>query len=190
MSLPRLSYDPREGRDAKSSPAIEWIPALGCWCAFETDAITAILKSDDFIAADFAEWHRSLGRMGIDCSSVIEILNCVAIANEGRRHAEIRKNMARVIAAQANSTKEAVAKMVTELVPMLCREGASIDLVREITRPACDTLFEHLLGIPVPAHDGTSASQIFDLYLSLNRRKEIISRAAAMLETYTEAQTG
>ena len=100
MSLPRLSYDPREGRDAKSSPAIEWISALGCWCAFETDAITAILKSDDFIAADFAEWHRSLGRMGIDCSSVIEILDHVATANEGKRHAEIRKNTARIIAAK------------------------------------------------------------------------------------------
>ena len=50
MSLPRLSYDPREGRDAKSSPPIEWIPALGCWCAFETGAITAILKSNNFVA--------------------------------------------------------------------------------------------------------------------------------------------
>jgi hypothetical protein len=53
MSLPRLAYDPREGRDAKSSPALEWIPALGCWCVFETGTITAILKSADFVAAEF-----------------------------------------------------------------------------------------------------------------------------------------
>ena len=189
MSLPRLGYDPREGRDARLSPPIEWIPALGCWCVFDTGAITAIFKSNDFVAADFAEWHRSLGRMGIDCSSLIEILNYVAIANEGKRHAEIRKSLARVIAAQASSTKEAAAKTVTEIVPVLCREGQSVDLVREIIRPACDTLFEHLLGIPMPSHDGISASQIFDLYLSLNRRKEIISQAGVMLETYTEAQS-
>ena len=188
MSLPRLSYDPREGRDAKSSPPIEWIPALGCWCAFETGAITAILKSNDFVAADFAEWHRSVGKTGIDCSSVIEILGSVAIANEGKAHAEIRKNMARVIAAKANSCKEAAGRQVTELVPLLCREGARVDLVREIIRPVCDNLFEHLLGVGVPSDDGISASQIFDLYLSLNRRKEIVSKAGAMLETYTEAQ--
>jgi cytochrome P450 len=189
MSLPRLGYDPREGRDARLSPPIEWVSTLGCWCVFDTGAITAILKSNDFVAADFAEWHRSLGRMGIDCSSVIEILNYVAIANEGERHAEIRKSMARVIAAQASATKEAVAKAVTELVPALCREGRSVDLVREIIRPACDTLFEHLLGMPVSSDDGISASQIFDLYLSLNRRKEIVSQAGAMYDRYTEAQS-
>ena len=72
---------------------------------------------------------------------------------------------------------------------MLCREGLSVDLVREIIRPACDTMFEHLLGVPMPSDDGISASQIFDLYLSLNRRKEIVSQAGAMLEAYTEAQS-
>jgi cytochrome P450 len=188
MSLPRLGYDPREGRDAKSSPPIEWIPALGCWCVFETGAITAILKSSDFVAADFAKWHHSLGKMGIDCSSVIEILDYVAIANEGKRHAEIRNNMARVIAAQARATKEAAGEKMTELVPLLCREDASVDLVREIIRPVCDTLFETLLGAAAPSDDGISASQIFDLYLSLNRRKEIVSMAGAMLETYSGAQ--
>ena len=188
MSLPRLGHDPREGRDANVSPAIEWIPTLGCWCVFETKVITAILKSTDFVAADFTEWHRSLSKIGIDCSSVIEILDYVAIANEGNHHAEIRRNMARVIAAKATSCKEAAGLKVTELVPSLCREGTSVDLMREIIRPVCDTLFEHLLGVGVPSDDGISASQIFDLYLSLNRRKEIVSKAGAMLETYTAAQ--
>ena len=113
--MPRLSYDPRKGRNAKSSRAIEWIPALGCWCAFEAGAITAIFKSTDFIAPDFADWHRSLGRMGIDCSSVLEILSHVSTANEGKRHAEIRKNMARIIAARGKSAKEAAARKLGEL---------------------------------------------------------------------------
>lgn len=189
MSLPRLGYDPREGRDARLSPPIEWISALGCWCVFETRAIKVILKSTDFVAPDFAEWHRSLGRMGIDCSSVIEILNYVATANEGKRHAEIRESMARVIAAQASSVREEVGKTVSEHVPKLCRAGRSVDLVGEIVRPVCDTLFEHLLGIAVPADDGISVSQIFDLYLSLNRRKEIVSKAGAALKTYKEARS-
>ena len=140
MSLPPLSYDPREGRNAKSAPSIEWIPTLGCWCAFDTGAITAILKSKDFVAPNFAEWHQTLGRMGIDCSSVIEILDSLAIANEGRRHAEIRKTLAKAIATHAGSTKEAAGSKPTELVSRLCRDGASVDLVRDIIRPVCDQL--------------------------------------------------
>ena len=187
MSLPRLGYDPCEGRDA-GSPPIEWIPALGCWCVFETGTMTAILKSTDFATADFAEWHRMLAKMGIDCSAVIEILDHVPIANEGQRHAEIRTAMARCIAAQSGSTKDTVTETISVLVPARCRDGQRVDLVREIIRPVCDTLFERLLGVPVPSDEGISASQIFDLYLSLNRRKKIVSKATAMLETYTEAQ--
>ena len=188
MSLPSLSYDPRAGRDAKSSRAIEWIPALGCWCAFEAGAITAIFKSTNFIAPDFADWHRSLGRMGIDCSSVIEILSYVATANEGKRHAEIRKNMARVIAAKGKSAKEAAERKLGELAQKCLRADKSVDLVRELVRPVCDTLFESMLGVPLQPDDGISASQIFDLYLSLNRRKKIVAKAGAMLKTYTMAQ--
>ena len=71
----------------------------------------------------------------------------------------------------------------------LIREGTRVDLVREIVRPVCDTLFETLLGVPLQPDEGISASQIFDLYLSLNRRKEIVAKAGAMLNTYTMAQT-
>jgi cytochrome P450 len=192
MSLPRLSHDPREGRDAKSSPPIEWAPELGCWCVFEASAITAVLKSTEFVSKDFAEWHRALGRMGIDYVSVIQILDHIATANEGRRHAEIRRDVARVIATNTSSTKTAVARKVSELVSMFCRAGASIDLVQEILQPICYTMFEHLLGVRCPRQPekGVSASQIFDLYLSLKRRKEIISRADAILESYSHAGNG
>jgi hypothetical protein len=39
---------------------------------------------DGFCGPNFAQWHQALDRMGIDCSSVIEILDYVAIANEGK----------------------------------------------------------------------------------------------------------
>ena len=68
------------------------------------------------------------------------------------------------------------------------RADKSVDLVRELIRPVCDTLFESLLGVPLQPDEGISASQIFDLYLSLNRRKKIVAKAGAMLKTYTMAQ--
>ncbi len=155
---------------------------------FETSVIIAILKSTDFVAADFAEWHRMLAKVGIDCSAAMEVLDHVPIANEGKLHAEIRKTMARCIATQTGSIKDAVAKKIGALVRALCCDRQRVDLVGEVIRPACDTLFERLLGVPFPSDEGISASQIFDLYLSLNRRKQIVSQAGAILEKYTEAQ--
>lgn len=126
--------------------------------------------------------------MGIDCASVIEILDYVATANEGQRHAEIRKNMARVIAANGRLAKAAAGEQLHQLAAELFRERKRVDLVRELIRPVSDTLFQTLLGVPMPPDEGISASQIFDLYLSLNRRKSIVAKAGAMLETYTMAR--
>jgi hypothetical protein len=72
MSLPLLGHDPREQPERLVSQAIDWVPALGCWCAFGANTICAILKSNDFAAADFAEIHRLLEqRTGMDCSSFV-----------------------------------------------------------------------------------------------------------------------
>jgi cytochrome P450 len=188
MSLPRLEHDPRRDRDAGSAPPVEWIADLGCWCVFETGAITTVLKSTNFVAPDFAEWHRILARMGIDTASVMQVLQYLAIANEGSRHAEIRKSLAKAIAAKSQATKQITGRRVAEIVPQLCREGESVDLVREIIRPVCETLFEALIGVPVPSDDGISSSQLFDLYLSLSRRKQIVMKAGEMLETFRDAR--
>jgi hypothetical protein len=61
--------------------------------------------------------------------------------------------------------------------------------VREIIEPVCDTTFEELLGALCPAtpENSVSGSQIFDLYLSLNRRKEVVARTGEMLEAFTAA---
>jgi hypothetical protein len=189
MSLPRLGHDPREGRDAKASQSIEWVPALVCWCVFDTGAVTAILKSSDFEAPDFDGWHQMLGRMGIDCAPAIEALHHIASANEGERHAEVRRETARVIVARSGPAKEAARRKTAELFSSLCRPGAQVDLVREIIEPVCDTTFEGLLGALCPAtpEDSVSGSQIFDLYLSLNRRKQIVARSSEMLEAFTAA---
>ena len=86
--------------------------------------MAAILKSTDFVAADFAEWHRMLAKMGIDCADAIEIRNHVAIANEGQRHAEIREAMARCIAAQTGSTKETVSGKSRRRIRAMSRRTA------------------------------------------------------------------
>lgn len=142
------------------------------------------------MAADFAELHRGYERKaGIDCSTLIRILHHVATAHEGERHAEIRRELARVITTDAAATRQAAAAKLQERVAALCRQNSSIDLIQDLVRPVCDTCFEALLGTPAvsQAEEGVSASQIFDMYLGLNRRREINAKVCALVEGFVAA---
>jgi hypothetical protein len=82
MSVPRLEYDPREIRERKDLAPIEWVPSLGCWCVFAAEEIAFVLKSHDFVVADFTDLHQKLAqKVGIDCSAAVEALGHIAIAH-------------------------------------------------------------------------------------------------------------
>ena len=175
MSLPRLDYDPRASGERAAFPPIEWVPALGCWCVFALDDIAYILKSHMFAAADFIDWHQKLQqKVGIDCSAIINVLGHIATANEGERHAHIRRDVARVLKSNLASTKEKTAKAANQIVNAACRPGWDVDLILHIVRPICDIMFEGILGVGAVSRSdvGVSPSQIFDLYLGLNSTKE------------------
>jgi cytochrome P450 len=185
MSLPQLEHDPREHRGhGTSPPALEWVPSLGCWCVFDTGTINTILRSTDFAAADFVELHRELERkVGIDCSTLIGVLQHTPTANEGKRHAETRKELAQTINRQMASTKELTAKVTREQVAKVCIAGARIDLMSELVQPVCDAIFAGLLGVACPKHDnGASGSQIFDFYLGLRKRRELNANATELMQ--------
>ena len=139
MSMPRLEYDPREVGEHKDLPPIEWVPSLGCWCVFAGEEIAFVLKSHDFVVADFIDLHQKLAqKVGIDCSAAVEALDHIAIAHEGERHARIRKDTARILKADVALTKQNTAAAASEIVNKICRPGSSVDLVRDIVRPVCD----------------------------------------------------
>ena len=191
MSLPRLDFDPRKER-GQDEPPIEWVAALGCWCVFEPKAVTEVLRSGDFISADFAKLHRQLEeKTDTDCSAAVGVLNHVPSANEGERHAECRRELARVLTANSASSREITANRVRDLVPKLCRPGARVDLVQEIILPVWDTLSECLLGVAPPSQPDNrmSASQVFDLYLGLNRRRAINTQMRDMLDAFSASET-
>jgi len=192
MSLPLLGHDPREQPDRPRCPTIDWVPALGCWCVFGANTLSAILKSNDFAAADFAEIHRLLEqRVGIDCSTLIHIFEHSPTANEGPRHAKCRAALARVLFANMDATKQRTAVVVRDLVAAICHPAVRVDLVQDLIIPVCDAVFVGILGAARPANSSNdvSASQIFDLYLGLNRRRKINEKAEAMLEAYAASET-
>jgi hypothetical protein len=141
MSLPQLDYDPRCSWNSNNSNPLEWVSELTCWCVFDAKTISTILKSADFVAADFAELHRTYERrVGIDCAALIQVLYHVATANEGKRHAEVRRESARVLTANSAQTKQITLATLKALVATLCGPDKRVDLVREIVRPVCDAM--------------------------------------------------
>jgi cytochrome P450 len=186
MSMPRLEHDPRELGERKALPPIEWVASLGCWCVFSAEDIAFVLKSPMFTVADFTDLHQKLEqKVGIDCSALIKVLGHIATAHEGERHARIRRDTARVLKAGVALTKQKTAKAANEIVNTVCRPGSRVDLIADIVRPVCDVMFESILGVRAGTRPdaGVSASQIFDLYLGLNRRRKINAEASAMLQT-------
>jgi cytochrome P450 len=188
MSMLRLDHDPREAREDLAP--IAWVPSLGCWCVFSAEEIAFVLRSRNFVVTDFAEMHRKLERkVGIDLSAAVKVLGHIAIAHEGERHACIRKDTARVLAADLAASKQRTAEAAHATVHKICRPGASIDLVQDVVRPVCDVVFESILGAgPGASSDsGVSASQVFDIYLGLNRRLKVSAEVAAMLDAFASA---
>ena len=187
MPLPLVGHDPREQPGQPVSSTIDWVPALGCWCVFGSSTICAILKSSDFVATDYAEVHRLLEqRVGLDFSALVRIAEHSPTANEGARHAKCRADMARLLFADIDTTKQRTAMVVRNLVAALFHQNSRLDLAQDFIVPVCDSLFVGILGAGRPAEDQSdvSASQIFDLYLGLNRRRRINEKADEMLEVY------
>jgi cytochrome P450 len=162
---------------------------------FDAKTISAILKSSDFAVTDFAEIHRELEqRVGIDFSALIDVFEISPTSNEGARHRKARADMARLVFANADANKDRTARVVRDLVAAQWHSGSRIDLVQDFVVPVCDELFAGFLGAPVcpvssKNQNDVSASQIFDLYLGLNRRRRINDKAAEMRDAFAANKT-
>lgn len=189
MSVPRLDFDPRAVSGRAALPPLEWVPSLECWCVFSADDIAFVLKSHDFAVADFSALHQKLEKLGLDCAAAARVLGHVATAHDGEAHARLRRDSARILNHDVASTQRMTTATLREIVQRVCRAPATIDLVGDLVRPACDALFENIFGATPPEGHGAdvSASQVFDLYLGLNRRIKINSEVGQVLRGFTAA---
>jgi cytochrome P450 len=169
---------------------MEWVSSLGCWCVYDVASITAILKSANFSVVNYVDVYRSFEqRIGMDSSTLIRALCHIPLANEGKAHAELRRDLARLIRTELSDAKQHLATLIPATLVKVCREGSSADLVQDIVRPVADAFFAYLLGVdlPVRAESEISVSQIFDRSLSLNRRKAISKQADEIRATFGAA---
>jgi len=178
-----------KGRSGKARP-IEWDSSLRCWCIYDAEIITTILKSPDFSVVNYVDIYRSFEeRVGMECSTLIRALCHIPLANEGKVHAELRKDLARLVRAELNTAKQHLAIFIPATLANVCRDGSRADLVQDIVRPVADAFFACLLGVnlPIGGERDISVSQIFDRSLSLNRRKAISEQADAIRHAFSAA---
>jgi cytochrome P450 len=189
MPLSQRQHD-RPEEEAPSS--MEWASSLGCWCVYDVASITTILKSTNFSVVDYVDVYRSFEqKVGMDCSTLIRALCHIPLANEGKTHAELRRDLARLVSTQVNSAKQHLATFIHATVLNVCLNDSRVDLVQGLVRPVADAFFACLLGadlpLPLRVGSGISVSQIFDGSLSLNRRKAISAQADDILQAFGAA---
>jgi cytochrome P450 len=187
MSLPQLE----QYRITKPSPPpMEWVSSLGCWCVYDAPTVTTILKSPDFSVVNYAEVYRSLEQtVGMNCSALIRALSHIPLANEGKVHIDLRRDLARLLHTELGHAKQHLATLIPATLANVCQSESRVDLVQEIVRPSADALFACVFGVELPAcaASGISVSQIFDRSLSLNRRKAINTQADAIRQAFGAA---
>ena len=136
----------------------------------------AIMKSADFVVVNYAaEYGKLEQRTGIDWSCLIGTLQSIPLTGDGPHHIQLRRDFARLISAHSAAAKAAVAEFADNDVPLVFRNRRTAELVDDLIRPITNILFGILLGVPPPevSSKGPSVSQIFDRFLSLNRRIQL-----------------
>lgn len=148
---------------------------LDCLCVFDAGIISAIFRSDKFNVIFFADQYRYIqDHTDLDFNATIAAFDHIPLANEGPHHKQIRGEMASVIGAQAAERAKAMEEFVAARVRDLFRPGAEVELVRDIATSIFHELFKSWLGVDhSKLVDDPNFSQVFDMKMSLNRRRKL-----------------
>jgi cytochrome P450 len=148
---------------------------LACLCVFDPAIIAAIFRSDRFDVIAFAEQYRYIQQQtGLDFDATIAAFDHVPLANEGPAHKRSRSEIAAVVADKSGEPTRIIETYVGGLVSGLFSAGREVDLAADLARPIFLELFSLWLGVD---HrnlvDDPNFSQVFDMKLSLNRRRKL-----------------
>ena len=158
-----------------SSDLLRWSDDLDCWLACDTGILIAILKNADFRVIDYEkETMKIVDGLGVDLLATASVARHLPLGQEGCPHASLRKQMAVDLSRKAAPALLAFDDHVRTEVPRIFAGSGEFDIVAELLAPLAGTLVAALSGAQFDMAIGeTSPSQLFDKFLSLNRRKMI-----------------
>jgi hypothetical protein len=173
----------------KSATPITWDHRLNSWCVFDPRLIGDISKQAQFhvvnygLAAQFI-----MERTGIDLSFTRLLFEQIPLANEGEKHAALRRRMAHAIAEREELAVESFRLKLVELGPRIILSGRSVNLMDEFFIPLVEALITGLIGpVDVQRFVLDSISCVFGRTLSLNRRKTIEAQISQLVNWLAQA---
>lgn len=164
---------------------------LGCLSVFDAEIIAAVFRSDKFDVIHFADQYRYIAEKAhLDFGAAISALDHVPLANEGERHRQTRAEIAAVIGSGARDKMAEIEAFVASHIRQLFRSGNDIELGQDLGVPIYLKLFALWLGVDhSKLTDDLNVSQIFDMKMSLNRRRKINQNIEKLTCAFAGRQT-
>ncbi|MEO5322350.1 hypothetical protein PV773_03400 [Mesorhizobium sp. CC13] len=186
----KIHHDPERADAYRAMQPFRFDEQLRCVCVFDKDLIAEIFRSDRFKVIAFADHYRQIAdRTAIDFDASIAALHHVPLANEGDHHRHLRGQVASVIGADSRGKLRAIEDFIAALASETFTAGREVDLVHDVAMPVFDRLFSLWFGLAQSELvEHMNVSQVFDMTMSLNRRKGVNEQVAAMTRAFAGQQ--
>ncbi|WP_406872184.1 hypothetical protein WHT83_20005 [Aminobacter sp. P9b] len=187
----KIHHDPDRADVYLSMHPFRFDEKLRCICVFDKNLISKIFRSDRFKVIAFADHYRQIAdRTKFNFDASIAALDHVPLANEGSRHRHLRGQVASVVGADSRSKLRAIENFIAGLATNTFTGGRDVDLVHDVAGPIFNKLFSLWFGLEQAELVGhMNVSQVFDMVLSLNRRKGVNDQVAAMTCAFASQET-
>jgi cytochrome P450 len=148
---------------------------LNCLSVFDARLVEAVFRSDKFDVIFFADQYRYITEhTPLDFGPTIAAFDHIPLANEGERHRQTRSEIASVIGAGSREKIKLMEEFVADHTRRLFAAGNEIELAEDFAKPIFLRLFSLWLDVDHSnLVDDPNFSQVFDMKMSLNRRKRI-----------------
>lgn len=170
-----LHHQPDRRQTYREMQPFRYSQELECLCVFDADIIAAIFRSDKFNVVFFADQYRYITEhTSLDFGAAATAFDHIPLANEGDRHKQLRMEMASLLGVQSREKIKLMEDFVAMHTAHLFSAGKEIDLAEEFAQPIFLQLFSLWLGVDhSQVVEDANVSQVFDMKMSLNRRKKM-----------------
>lgn len=160
---------------------IEWSEALKCWCVFQPRQVKSLFESSEAIAVPYGDQLSTIGsKWAVELRGPLQVLQHIPLANEGETHLKSRRTIAQL----HNATYEdRLTKLRSEIAlrKYVWEISGSIELTENFFHPVIHAItmpFSQALLSPT----WPGPSQLFDRFLSLQRRKDVYGQINMLYE--------
>lgn len=161
----------RQFEFGKGQPT-HWSESLNCWCVFDPATVKALLEDESVRVVEYSKELKPLAeRAHIDVGGAMRVLDHIPLANEGARHSQARRELSKLNNATYSDRLERL-KTELSLRQDVFHQTGVVDITEAFFHPVIDAITLPDLRLKIE-RQWPGPSQIFDRFLSLNRRRKV-----------------